>query len=189
MFINQYIRNHKLKTLWDTTQPHIRSHHERLCDSWIQMAQLYRKCIRQAHRPSHLDQPMVEYEDWNWVTSMSQWIYQNSDRLHQDPKLAMDPADSPCYNDGIMSAYLEWGVKNIPITPRVTEYTLQCLEGRYKGKEMLWSEYIRDVNQIIQYQMDRNRKPFEKMTREELLRWIQQQPESTVRRAVTAVTQ
>jgi len=188
MFISQYIRDPQLKTLWDIKQPHIRKHDERLCDSWIQMAQLYRKCIRQGHRPVHLDQPMVQYEDWNMVTSISQWIYQNSQRLHQDPKIAMDPGDSPCNNDRIMNAYLEWGVKNIPITPRVTEYTLQRLEAAYKGKEMLWSEYISDVNQIIQYQMDRNQKPFEKMTREELLRWLQTQPESTVRRAVSAVT-
>ena len=171
--INQYIQDPQLKTLWDIKQPHIRKHHERLMTTWIQMAQSYRDNIYRGQQTSDL------------VFRM--WIHMGSHWLHQDPKLAIDPGTNH-YLDQIMSGYLRWGVKNYPITPRITAHTLSCLDTADKGKEMLWSEYIRDVYQIIQYQTNKNLKPFEKMTREELLKWIQQQPESTVRRAVTAVT-
>ncbi len=176
--INQYIRDPQLKTLWDINNPHIRSHHERLMREWIQMAEGYRHSI-------HRSIPNTNH-------SLEHWIYSNVELLQTDPKLTLDPGDSPCYNDLIMDAYLEWGVRNYPITPRITEYTLQCLEAMYSGDNpelMYWDDYIEEVEKIIQYQTDQNLKPFEKMTREELLRWMQQQPESTVRRAVSAVTQ
>ncbi len=172
--INQYIRDHKLKTLWDITQPHIRSHHERLMREWIEMAQAYRDSI---HRG-------VKHEG----RSIHQWLNQNYDQV-QLTQLDSDYTKfNPCWDCEIMDAYLEWGVRNYPISDRVTEHTLTQLERVHQGKEMLWGELIRDVMQIIQYQTDRNQKPFEKMTREELLRWMQSQPEYTVRRAVTAVT-
>ena len=173
--INQYIRDPQLKTLWDINNPHIRPHHERLMREWIEMAQAYRDSI-------HRDTPNTNH-------SLDNWIWSNVELLQSDPKIAYNAGDWPCYNDWIMDAYLEWGVRNYPISDRVTEYTLTQLEMMYSGEDCMgWDDYIEQVIKITNYQTDRNRKPFEKMTREELLRWIQQQPESTVRRAVTAVT-
>ena len=169
--INQYIRDPELSKRWDTQDPVIRKHHQRMISGWISMADITRAQIQQG---------IVTNELPNWI-----WGNINSMLEDEMLKVAGD-----CSTDLILDAYLEWGVRNYPITDRITEHTLKSLEGLYTGEDpeaMNWEGYTREVMEIVSHQAQRNRKPPEKMNRAELMRWVGEQPEEIIRKMVTAV--
>ena len=184
--INQYIRDPQLKTLWDIKQPHIRTHHERMMQGWTLMAIAVREGIH------HLDvKPAGAPRPW----SMHGWIWGNLSQLQEE-----GPADwctqgapypnNPENNSRILQAYLRWGTDNWPINRRISEVTWDWLEHRDNPCIKVghaWTDYVSRVNEVIDYQTERNRKPPAKMNRVELLRWMAKQSEDNLRRMATAV--
>ena len=172
--INQYIRDPELSKRWDTQDPVIRKHHQRMISGWIAMADEMRAQIQQGHA---------------YQMGFHNWIWGNVNRMMEDEALKVG---GDCETDFIVDAYLEWGVRNYPITDRITEYTLQSLERLYMsvsddGEAMMWDDYIAEVHKIAEHQSQRNRKPLEKMNRVELMRWMNDQPEETIRKMAASV--
>ena len=171
--INQYIRDPELSKRWDTADPVIRKHHQRMIGQWIPMADEMRAQIQQGNTRE--------------IPAFHNWIGDNSNYLQMDEALTWGELYS---TDLIVDAYLEWGVRNYPITDRITEYTLQSLERLYSGEDaeaMMWDDYLAEVYKIAAHQAQRNAKPPEKMNRAELLKWMAEQSEDNLRRMATAV--
>jgi len=170
--INQYIRDPELSKRWDTADPVIRKHHQRMIGQWIAMADEMRAQIQQGHACQR---------------GFHNWIWHNINSMMEDDALKVS---GDCETDFIVDAYLEWGVRNYPITDRITEYTLQSLEQLYGGPDaeaMMWDEYIPEVYKIAEHQSQRNRKLPAKMNRAELLKWMAEQSEDNLRRMAAAV--
>jgi hypothetical protein len=183
--INQYIRDPQLKTLWDIKQPHIRTPHERMMQGWTLMVNSVRDNIRKGVKPAGAPR----------VWSLHGWVWGNLSQLHQE-----GPADwatqgapypnNPNNNSRILQAYLRWGTDNYPITKRITDLTLEWLEHSKQLSQQpanAWITYVYQVNEIIDYQTERNQKPLAMMNRAELMRWMTDQPEETIRKMAAAV--
>lgn len=173
--IQSYIRDPKTRELWDITRPEIQSIHREITRGWIETADLLRKTIK------------VGENQWGEavtdVGALQDWIYGNIRRLQEIAGFEAEKGDY------IMDAYLEWGVRNYPITNRITQHTLEALERMYNGDpdDMMWDQYISDIADIASYQTDRNRKAPQAMTREEMLRRAQSYDTDTLRKMLTAV--
>lgn len=175
--INQYIRDPELSKRWDTADPVIRKHHQRMIAQWVTMADEMRAQIQRG--------------DTMITLAFGQWIWNNLAAIMEDEAVKIN---GDFETDFIVDAYLEWGVRNYPITDRITEHTLKSLARLYgEGGEardpeaLMWDDYIDDVLEIAQHQSQRNRKPVEKMNRAELLRWMAEQSDDNLRRMATAV--
>lgn len=171
--INQYIRDPELSKRWDTADPVVRKHHLRMMGQWINMADEMRAQIQQGTMGKSM--------------AFHNWIWHNINSMMEDEALKVN---GDCETDFIVDAYLEWGVRNYPITDRITEYTLQSLDRLYGGQDaeaMMWDDYIAEVYKIAAHQSQRNRKPAERMNRAELLRWMAEQSDENLRRMATAV--
>ena len=177
--IHSYIRDEALRAKWDVTNPAIRPLHQSIVKGWIETADAVRDAIRAGS-----DQPKVRANP-KYGGAMADWIWENINLLQE--------ADIPINDmeiDLVMDAYLDWGVRNYPITDRITDHTLEALERLYTGdnpEEMMWDEYLHQIDQIVRYQAGRNRKAPEAMTREEMIRHIGTQDEATLRKMLAAV--
>lgn len=172
--IQSYIRDEDLRSRWDIDDPKIRPLHQSIVKGWIETADTIRETIRVGNTYD------VVYD----AGSLHDWLWDHINRLQE-----ADIPISDQHIDLVMDAYLEWGVRNYPITDRITQHTLQSLERMYNGNpdDMLWDSYIDQVSEIVKYQAERNRKAPEVMTREEMLRRIGTKDEATLRKMLTAV--
>ena len=172
--IQSYIRDPQTRELWDITLPEIQSFHRAITRGWIHASDTIRQIIREGDTARTVE-AQATFEDW---------LYGNCQRLLQ--QLGID-ADQ---NDYIMDAYLEWGVRNYPITDKITQHTLDGLMQMYDDnnpEDMLWDDYVSEIRKIIEYQTQRNSKAPQAMTREEMLRSIQSIDTDTLRKMLTAV--
>jgi len=172
--IQTYIRDEALRARWDINDPRIRPLHQSITRGWIDTADEIRAAIRTG-----------ESGDAHTASPLWKWLWGNINRLQEADLTLPEP-----WTDLVMDAYLEWGVRNYPITDRITQHTLAALEQLYHGdhpEAMMWDEYLRKVEAIIRYQAERNRKAPESMTREEMIRHIGTQDAATLRKMLAAV--
>ena len=174
--INSYIRDEDLKEAWDINNPIIRPLHQSITRGWIETADSIRDTIRHGHT----DQIRSA------VRSFDSWLYENLEAVRDCQHEAVEEVYR---SDLIMDAYLEWGVRNYPITDRITKHTLESLERLYNGDpdDMLWDAYSDKVAGIIDYQTQRNLKPVGSMTREEMLNHISTQADESLRKMLAAI--
>jgi hypothetical protein len=172
--IQSYIRDPQTRELWDITLPELQSFHRTVTRGWIQTADTIRQIIREGDTARTVE-AQATFEDW---------LYGN---IHRLQSIAGYEAER---NDYIMDAYLEWGVRNYPITDKITQHTLDGLMQMYDDNyqvDMVWDDYTAEIRTIIQYQTQRNSKAPQAMTREEMLRSIQSIDTDTLRKMLTAV--
>ena len=170
--IQSYIRDEALKAKWDITNPAIRPLHQSIVKGWIETADTIRDAIR------------IGDTSLCHTGALHDWLWGNINRLQED-----DIPINDMEIDLVMDAYLEWGVKNYPITDRLTQHTLDSLEQLYSGdpEAMMWNDYLAKCYEIIQYQTERNRKAPEAMTREEMFRRMESYDTATLGKMLTAV--
>lgn len=174
--IQSYIRDEDLKARWDINDPRIRPLHQSIIRGWIETADTIRDAIRTGEAQlGEAHTATGALEDWLWGN------------IRQLQKADIPISDQ--YIDLVMDAYLEWGVRNYPITDKITQHTLDSLERLYAGDpdDMLWDAYLGKCYEIIHYQTERNRKAPAAMTREEMLRRMEQYDTATLGKMLTAV--
>lgn len=172
--IQTYIRDEDIRARWDINNPTIKPHHLEITRGWIETADTIRSIIREG------DTLRIKTASDAFHT----WLYGNIERVYNIEGFA------DYRGDFIIDAYLEWGVKNYPITDKITEHTLAGLDKLYSTNDpetMLWDGYTRDIGKIIQYQTERNGKPIQSMSREEMIRRMQSYDTDTLRKMLTAV--
>ena len=174
--ITQYIHDDELKKIWDIDHPEIRPHHQRIVKEWIETADEIRSFIHNGENNAGASASV----------QLDGFVFSNINKLDDDMS---SKADGQClysayHMDLIIDAYIEWGVRNYPITDRITQYTLEQLKSLYNGDDtaMIWDTYCNEIGTIAQYQADRNRKPIDKMSRSEMIRDINNQSDDTIRK-------